>query len=211
MENHNNVADALAEEIRRRESELSVLKQAYLILAITPERVSEQPLSEPEPLPVQTPPPVPEPPSTAVRRRTGKSRQPAVKSMAKSANSMEFMRAWARNHDGMVNTMDVAGAIMPRQDLNPDGLKARDLARVLTRRLHVYKEFSSVGDGVFRWAKHQTDANAVEPAAAEKCNRCGGDLRERAWHDGAGNTGVATQCVQCGHDHNPAAMEVTAA
>ena len=203
----------IADEIDKREVEIVALWGAHQILSGSDsppaaELLLPSPMVEPTPavdvepaLEVQADP---APKATGSNRggvrRNGRAPSPGT---ARIGQTAELARGLAKKNGGLVNVDDLSGMIHGVADMNPDRASVAEISKVLISRLTATADFTREATGIYRWEKYAAPTEPVstpEAQPAPRCPRCQGTLASRPWSTSVGETGVALECRQCGHE-----------
>ena len=214
----------ITEEIDKREVEIEALWGVHQILsrsdsAPAAELLLPSPLVEPAPaVDVETtlevpadPAPKPTGSNRGGVRLNGRAPSPGK---ARIGQTSEMARALATKNGGLVNVDDLSGMIHGVADMNPDLASVAEISKVITTRFSATADFTRVATGIYRWEKYAAPTEPMstpEHPPAPRCPRCNGTLAIRQWSTSLGETGVALECRQCGHEvKQPEELEVAA-
>ena len=214
----------ITEEIDKREVEIAHLWRAHQILlssdsAPAAELLLPLPMVEPTPaVDVETTLEVPADPAPKATgsngggvRLNGRAPSPGKPRIGQTSG---LARELAKKNGGLVNVDDLSGMIYGVADMNPDRASVAEISKVLIARLTVTADFTREATGIYRWEKYAAQTEPVstpEAQPAPRCPRCKGTLASQPWATAAGETGVALECRQCGHEvTQPEELEVAA-
>ena len=203
----------IADEIDKREVEIVALWGAHQILSGSDsppaaELLLPSPMVEPTPA-VDVEPALEVQADPAPKATGSKPRwSPSQRSSSQPGDGQDRPdrgagRELAKKNGGLVNVDDLSGMIHGVADMNPDHASVAEISKVLISRLTATADFTREATGIYRWEKYAAPTEPVstpEAQPAPRCPRCQGTLASRPWSTSVGETGVALECRQCGHE-----------